>query len=322
MSTRTELLKLLNDNQGEFLSGQQLGQQLDVSRNAIWKAVTQLKKDGYEIESKTNLGYRLVDGKNLLTFDSVSAGITVPCKLKVLDTVTSTNDLAKAETLGATPLAIIANRQSGGRGRLGRTFESPGGTGLYLTIGLTPDFAIDKALYVTMASAVATCRAIEKVCGVNPKIKWVNDIFYRHKKVCGILTEAQTNFETGKIDSLIIGIGVNCFPGSFPEEIKNIAGPISDDPGSFSRSDLAAEIINETMAVLEDMEEKHFFIDYRSKCFILGKKIKVHPNYDDKGTLAYAVDIDDDGGLVVKYLQGPKNGEIETLHTGEISISI
>ena len=90
-----------------------------------------------------------------------------------------------------------------------------------------------------MAAAVATCRALEKICAIKADIKWVNDIFYRDKKICGILTEAQSNFETGRIDSLIIGTGVNCFPGSFPEEIRHIAGSVSDIPGSFSRSALA-----------------------------------------------------------------------------------
>ena len=247
MSTRTALLKLLSDNKGSFVSGQQIGEQLNVSRNAIWKAVAQLKNYGYDIESKPSAGYCLKGGDNLLTLDAVMADVHVPCNVKVFDTVTSTNDLAKESELSERPLAIIANKQSRGRGRLGRAFESPGGTGLYMTIAFKPTFDLDKSLYVTMAAAVATCRAVEKVCGVHTKIKWVNDVFYRKRKVCGILTEAQSNFETGKIDSLIIGTGINCFPGSFPEELRNIAGSISDEQDSFSRNRLAAELINETM---------------------------------------------------------------------------
>lgn len=322
MSTRTELLKLLQEADGQYVSGQLIGENLQVTRNAIWKAVTQLKKDGYEIESKTNMGYRLAKGNDLLTLDSVMTDLRVPCNIKVLDTVTSTNDLAKAETLSHKPLAIIANKQSKGKGRLGRAFESPGGTGLYMTIALKPAFDLDKALFVTMASAVATCRAIEKVCGVHAEIKWVNDIFYRNKKICGILTEAQTNFETGKIDSLIIGTGINCFPGSFPEAIKDIAGPVSDQAGSFSRGRLAAELINETVDVLETIGEKRFFDEYRSRCFILGREITIHPNYNDEGIRARGLDIADDGGLIVEYLEGPEKEKMETLHTGEISISI
>jgi len=322
MSTKTELLKLLTENQNKFISGQFIGETLNVSRNAVWKAVSQLKLDGYEIESRTNAGYKLSGDADPLTTDGVAAGLKVSCDLKVFDTVTSTNDLAKVAALGHQPMAFIANRQSQGRGRLGRSFESPGGTGLYMTIALKPSFELDKALYVTMAAAVATCRALEKICAIKADIKWVNDIFYRDKKICGILTEAQSNFETGRIDSLIIGTGVNCFPGSFPEEIRHIAGSVSDIPGSFSRSALAAEIINQTMDILDHMDEMSFLTEYRARCFILGRSITVHPSYDDKGVTADALDIGDDGGLIVKYTEGPDKGRIETLHTGEISISV
>ena len=322
MSTRTDLLKLLSENQGRFISGQQIGEQLNVSRNSIWKAVAQLKNDGYDIDSKASAGYCLKGGENMLTFDAVSADVSVPCDIKVFDTVTSTNDLAKESKLNERPLVIVANKQSKGRGRLGRAFESPGGTGLYITIAFKPDFDLDKSLYVTMAAAVATCRAIEKVCDIHTRIKWVNDIFYNDKKVCGILTEAQSNFETGKIDSLIIGTGINCFPGSFPDEIKDIAGSLAEKKNAFSRSRLAAEVINETIAILDDLQEKKFLIEYKRRCFVLGKQIVIHPNYNDQGIKAMAIDIDDDGGLIVEYLQGPKNGEMETLHTGEISISV
>ena len=171
-----------------------------------------------------------------------------------------------------------------------------------------------------MACAVAACRAIERVCGVSPSIKWVNDIFLEQKKICGILTEAQSNLETGEIDSLIIGTGINCFPSSFSPEISHIAGCISDTPGAFSRGELAGELINQTADVLEDIESRSFFSEYRARCFILGQRILVHAHYDSRSTLALARDIDEDGGLIVEYLEGPRAGILETLHTGEISI--
>ncbi|MGN0658251.1 MAG: biotin--[acetyl-CoA-carboxylase] ligase [Emergencia sp.] len=320
MSTRTELLQLLLDNTGTFLSGQKIGEELNVSRNAVWKAMQQLKDEGYHIESKPSTGYRLKTKSNMLTEDSVSGFLRHPCRLQVFDSVDSTNNVAKEAPSGDTPLLIIANKQTAGRGRLGRSFESPAGTGLYLTMALHPDFDLDKALYVTMAAAVAVCRAVDKVAGVKTRIKWVNDLFYKEKKVCGILTEAQTNFETGRIDRLIIGIGVNCFPGSFPEELKDIAGCLSRDRSSFSRGRLAAEIYNETMDILQDLESRTFLREYRSRCFILGKNITVHPNLSEKGIRARAIDIDDNGGLVVEYLEGRKNRQMETLTTGEVSI--
>src|SRR3712207_2453944 len=142
--------------------------------------------------------------------------------------------------LTETPLFVVSNKQTSGRGRLGRTFFSPASTGVYMTIAMKPTFDFDKALYVTMSTAVAVCKAIEEVSGVRAKIKWVNDIFVGGKKVCGILTEAQTNFETGKINGLVIGIGINCFSNNMPEDIQNIAGSIAGRRNAFSRSQLVA----------------------------------------------------------------------------------
>lgn len=323
MSTRTKLLQLLSDNIGTYVSGQKIGEELQVSRNAIWKAMNQLRSEGYEIESKTSIGYMLKSKENLLTFDSIAGHLRYPCELKVFDEVDSTNNIAKdTEVSMLKPLMVIADRQTAGRGRLGRSFASPSGTGIYMTLALRPTFDLDKALYVTMAVAVAVCHAMEKVAGIRGRIKWVNDIFYQNKKVCGILTEAQSNFETGKIDKLIIGIGVNCFPGSLPEELKDIAGPLAQSPDAFSRGQLAAEIFNETMDMLKDLESKAFLREYRSKCFILGKNIYVHPNLDKKSIRARAIDIDENGGLVVEYMEGRKIRQMETLTTGEVSIRL
>lgn len=322
MSTRTELLKLLMENTGIYLSGQKIGDALQVSRNAVWKAMQQLRSEGYHIESKPSIGYRLKTKSNILTEASVSGSLRFPCELKVFDTVDSTNNIAKELSPDKLPVMIIANKQEAGRGRLGRSFASPAGTGLYMTIALRPHFDLSKALYITMAAAVAVCRAIEKIAGVKTRIKWVNDLFTGGKKVCGILTEAQTNFETGKIDSLIIGIGVNCFPGSFPEELKEIAGAVSPQKNSFSRGELAAEIFNELMEVLDDLDSRSFLREYRAKCFILGKNILVHPAVNSRPVRARAIDIDENGGLVVEYMEGRRMRQIDTLTTGEVSVRL
>ena len=329
MATKDKLFELLSSNADEFISGQIIADELKLSRNSIWKGITALKKDGYIIESKPHIGYRLAGESNLLSKEIITKDLRVPCTVEVHNTVTSTNDMAKKKIMSHKPVLLIANRQSTGRGRLGRSFESPGGTGLYLTIALKPGFSLEKSLYVTMAAAVSVCRAIEKVCdrnpqinGKNPQMKWGNDIFIENKKVCGILTEAQTNFETGQIDSLIIGIGVNCFPGNLPNKLKEIAGSISEKTGNFSRNRLAAEIINETLKSLDRIEDKSFLTEYKSRCFILGHEIKVHPQYDKSGIPAKALDIAEDGGLIVEYIDGTKKGETETLHTGEISIRL
>lgn len=322
MSTKTELLKLLEENTGRYLSGQKIGDALHVSRNAVWKSIQQLRAEGYAIESKSGVGHRLKNRDNILTKTAICESLRYPCDLHIFDTVDSTNNIVKTISSGENPLLVIADRQTAGRGRLGRSFASPAGSGLYLTIAIRPDFDLDKALFITMAAAVATSKAIEAVAGLKVKIKWVNDLFYENKKVCGILTEAQTNFETGKIDSLIIGIGVNCFPGSFPAELSEIAGSLTQTNSEFSRSRLAAEIYNQTMEILSSLGSAQLLREYRSRCFILGKNIRVHPNLQDASIRARAIDIDDNGGLVVEYLEGKKARQMETLTTGEVSVRL
>lgn len=322
MSTKSDLLDLLKKNIGKAVSGQQAADLLGVSRNAVWKAVTHLKEEGYPIESRTKAGYCLTALPDQLTQEAVEKDVHADIDVIVKDTVSSTNDLVKAGDWGDRPVVIIANRQTGGRGRLGRKFESPGGVGIYISFGMKPSFSIAHSPFVTMAAAVAVCRAVEKVVGIETNIKWVNDIYYNRKKVCGILTEAQTNMETGVIDRLIIGIGINCFPGSFPPEIAHKAGSLADHAGAFSRSALAAELINQVCSIMNDVEDRSFLTEYRRRCFILGEQIYVHPLSSDKEIPARALAIEDDGGLLVEYLDGENAGNREILRTGEISIRL
>lgn len=320
MSTKSKLLEVFTEKKNEYISGQDLATALGLSRNAIWKAVEQLRNSGFEIESKPSLGYRLIGETDILTFDSINESLKIPCKLKVFDSVGSTNDVAKENPPTSKPTIIISNKQTKGRGRRGRNFFSPEGSGIYMSIAFEPNFDIDKSLFVTMATALAVCHAIEKLCNVNPKIKWVNDIFVNGKKVCGILTEGQTSFESGKIDSIIVGIGLNCFPSKVPDELKDIVGWLAEAPGDFTRSQLASEIINEFFSILDEMESKDFLREYRNKCFILGKQIYVYPRINGDGIRARAIDIDDTGGLIVEYLEGINSRQMLTITTGEVNI--
>jgi len=341
MSTKSSLLKLLSDNAGIYISGEKIGESLGVSRTAVNKACAALRSEGYIIESKTNKGYMLAEHGKLLTVDGTFAYIDVPCKLRVYDIVTSTNEIAKLSELPDVPLVIIADRQTAGKGRLGRRFESPAGTGQYMSFVFRPDFDIRRSLYVTMAAAVGACRAIEKITGKHVEIKWVNDLFLNGKKVCGILTEAQSDLESGRIERLITGIGVNCYPGSFPPEVSEIAGSLAESTSEFSREILAAAMINEVLPLITDPDTSRFLDEYRERCFILGREIKIHPSYNDAGIRARAIDISDDGGLIVEYLEDAKASDLmgaagsaaeilrnakagaeDVLHTGEISISL
>lgn len=344
MLTRTKVLNILMNEDIGYHSGQELGNRLGVSRNAIWKSIEQLREDGYEIESRTRVGYKLVGGTHSLTESSIISELKYPTKLCVFDSIDSTNTYASNNSEKITvdkPLLVVANKQTDGRGRMGRKFFSPPGTGLYMTIGIKPKFAIDKALYVTIATAVAVSRAVEEIANVKTKVKWVNDIFVNNKKICGILTEAGANLETGKIDTILIGIGINCFsPASVPPEIRDSIGAISKSRNSFSRSKLAALIYNNTIEILKELEPKEqnplaifetptsgaggpkFLQEYRLRSNVLGKRISIFPYQGATPIAANAIDIDDNGGLVVEYMEGPKMRQIESLTTGEISIRV
>lgn len=320
MSTKSRLLEYLDSNYGSFVSGQEIADALGVSRVAVNKAAASLKESGFKILSRTGQGYKLLEKADVMSPDTIRAQISMPVEVKVFDSIPSTNDYAKTLNIGETPIAVVANSQTAGRGRLGREFFSPRGTGIYLSIVLRPKFDITKSLNITMAAAVAVCHAIDSVCGVHAKIKWVNDLFYRGRKICGILTEAGAMLEIGTINSLIIGIGVNCFPGSFPPELSKIAGTISDTQDSFSRSELAGKIINNVLEVTDKFPNCDFMTEYRQRCFIIGREVDVIPAGGGRPVLARVHDIDPDGGLVVEYMSGIRMREIDTLTSGEISI--
>ena len=192
---------------------------------------------------------------------------------------------------------------------------------LYNSI-IKPSFALDRAAAVTTAAAVAVAEAVEKVCGKQAGIKWVNDIYCDGKKICGILTEGITNFETGRVETMIIGIGVNTTVKDFPEELLDIAGAVE---GNYSKAQLAAEIIAGTLRFIGDQENSTFIDSYKQRSIVLGRDITVYkgryltsPEKDLSGIPAKALDIDNAGRLIVQY----ENGTREALSSGEISIRL
>ena len=237
------------------LSGQELAQRLGVSRNGVWRAVNKLKSMGYEIEAGTNRGYRLVSGSGVLSPENIRrqlGELGSSIALEVRDSVDSTNTLVKhlAEQGGREGMVVIAQHQTAGKGRLGRSFYSPKGTGLYLSILLRPKFSAQEALSITTAAAVAVAEAVDQVTGKEggeAKIKWVNDVYYRYRKVCGILTEASIDFETGGLHYAVLGIGVNLTPppGGFGPDIAPVAGALFPQaPAPGTKTELAAAILS------------------------------------------------------------------------------
>ena len=212
--TKQIVLKLLREHTEEFLSGEAISRQAGVSRAAVWKAVEQLRQEGYGIESVPNRGYRLTRVTARLRPEELSEQFRdrrIGRELLYFDTIDSTNNELKRRAVSGSVdgTVILADQQTGGRGRRGRSFVSPAGKGLYLSAALRPQCPLSEISTLTAWTAVALCDAVEAVCGVRPGIKWPNDLVLNRKKLCGILTELEWEAESGEFSCVIIGAGIN-----------------------------------------------------------------------------------------------------------------
>ena len=331
MSVKNELLKLLESNRDKDLSGEQIAKRLRVTRAAVWKAVQALQNDGYEIVAKNKVGYRLASSSDRLSPEGIGVFLKKKDhKVIVLPEVDSTNDELKRLAMSGEKegLVVLSEKQSKGKGRRGRDFYSPEGSGIYMSLLFRPD---DKKasdiILVTTQAAVAVAHAVSKVCKKEAKIKWVNDVYLDDKKICGILTEAVSDFESGGIELVIVGIGINVRrPADIPDDLKGVMGYIfnEDEDMPVSRNEIAAAVINELQKYYEDLPDRSFMKEYKDRSNVIGKRIKfgtpgsVAGKPGDDWRSGIATDIDDSGGLVVKL----DDGSVETLHTGEISVRV
>ena len=238
----------------------------------------------------------------------------------IYKTIDSTNQEAKrlASQGAAHGAVIVSEKQTNGRGRMGRNFFSPAMSGIYMSIILGPKLPVEYCVLCTVAASVAVARAIEDVTQIFAQIKWVNDIFVDGKKVCGILAETASAGAGKSFDYMVLGIGLNFVApkSDFPPELMGLAGALYDKkPDGISRNLMAAEIINHVMDITDTLHTKEFLTEYRSRSMILQKKISI--TNMGKTMEATAIDIDDNGYLVVK----DPSGAIMTLSTGEISVS-
>jgi len=261
---KDELLTLFEEHRDTPMSGQALADRFGVSRNAVWKAVNQLKQEGHDILSDPAKGYRLAGDSDVISEAGIRAALSPRPELnvEVYSELDSTNNEAKRR-LGngdSRDVLILADHQTGGRGRMGHTFFSPGGTGIYMTLSLELGKPLYRPERITLAAAVAVVRALRPWIDEDPGLKWVNDIFYKGKKVAGILSEAITDLETGLIQHVIVGIGLNIRPMEFPEELCDIAGSFGlTEP---SRNVLIARITEELFCLYRDLEDDFFLEEY------------------------------------------------------------
>lgn len=243
---KTKILELMRDNQ-DYISGQELCERFGVSRTAVWKAVNQLKEEGYDIEAVRNKGYRLKSAPEVLSESELGSRIHTRWagrNLFYLKETDSTNNDAKRcmEEGGAHGTLIVAERQTAGRGRRGKLWESPEGTAIYMTIGMKPEFAPDKASMLTLVMALSVAQAIEEQSGLEAGIKWPNDVVVNKRKVCGILTEMI--LEAEYIRCVVTGVGINVNQPSMPEEIAQTATSLFIEKGEkLSRAALIESVM-------------------------------------------------------------------------------
>ena len=318
---RERVYQMLQEKRGKFFSGQEISKRLGISRAAVWKSIDRLRRDGYTIDARTGLGYRLSAVPDALVEREIRHFMRAECPdLRCLDEIDSTNSYLKREALHGAPhkTAAAANCQTAGRGRRERSFVSPPGKGVYLSVLLRPQLPPQSLMGATGMAAVAICNAVERTAGVRPGIKWTNDLILNGKKLCGILTELTVEAETGMAESLIIGAGVNVSQNAedFGAELSQMATSLAMEGFPVSLPCLAAAMIEEIYALGDALggDIRPWVSAYRRDCVTLGKPVRLL--WTDDQTEAFALDIDEQFGLAVRLSDGTE----KTVRTGEVSV--
>ena len=317
---KAEILTILKDTDG-YVSGQELCERFGVSRTAVWKAMNQLKKEGYEIESVQNKGYHLVKTPDILSKNelvSIRKTKWVGTEICYFDVTDSTNTQAKSLGEGDAPngTLVVAGKQESGRGRRGRSFESPAGTGIFMTLLLRPEIDPQNASMLTLVSALAVAKGIEHMVDLPVQIKWPNDIVINGKKVCGILTEMSAQMDY--VNYIVIGIGINVGNEEFPEEIKDVATSIYLESGKHVNRAMLIEKIWEEFEDYYELYEKtqdlsSLVKEYDSYLVNRGQKVRVLDSkepYEGK-----AMGITDRGELIVDTWEARR-----LVSAGEVSV--
>ena len=331
MNTKEYILTKLVENHDRYISGELLATELGVTRAAVWKAIRELASDRIEIDALRNQGYRLTDsarvrGMNLmLGCERISNYLEHKIPVKVWRTLDSTNNTARelaTEQSEKSDALIVAAAQTAGKGRMGRSFYSPEGCGLYVTLLVHPECDAVESVKLTCAAAVAAARAIDYLTdGQEAKIKWVNDIYLRGKKVAGILTEGQLSIESGQLEYAVVGVGFNLLApdGGYPEEIRQRAGAVFEDSASMPfdvYNRLAAQFANEYYRIYPELNPDAFLDEYRARSFIIGRTVTVFRGNDSWEAEVAA--INDNFSLSVR----SADGKIERLSSGEVTLKV
>jgi BirA family biotin operon repressor/biotin-[acetyl-CoA-carboxylase] ligase len=287
----------------EYLSGDEIASRLGISRQGLWKHIQDLKDSGYDIVAVPHLGYRLESSPDRLFALEIAHGLNtkfIAKKIHYFDYLSSTMDLAMQLGIQAAPhgTLVLAEAQTKGRGRLGRSWFSPKYKGIYFSLILRPEISPSASPVLTLLAAVSICEAIKKVVGLDAQIKWPNDIFICNKKISGILTEM--NAEVDKVNFVVIGIGLNA--NNDKKSLIAQATSLKEQAGQpVSRVLLLQELlrrIENNYSLLEDKGTQIIIDKWRSFSLTLGRRVKVY--CQDKHIEGQAVDIDQDGALLIR----------------------
>lgn len=320
---KTEILKILRSTDG-YVSGQELCDKLGVSRTAVWKVIGSLKEEGYEIDSVSRKGYRLLSSPDVVSESEIASRISDGVfgqKVVSYEITDSTNTRAKqlAEEGSVHGTLVVANMQTAGKGRRGRSWQQEEGSVIAMSLLLRPTFSPDKASMLTLLAAHSVAGAIEAVTGLPAAIKWPNDIVINKKKTVGILTEMSLGVEQAAIDYIVIGIGINVNNTVFPEEIRDMATSLYLEKGErVSRSALIAESMRrlevDYEAFLKTEDLSAILPDYNAHLISMNKEVRV---LDPKGEYTgISRGMDAQGELIVERA----DGEIIKVYAGEVSV--
>nr|WP_122012311.1 biotin--[acetyl-CoA-carboxylase] ligase [Maliibacterium massiliense] len=324
MTMRDTILDTLICNAEQYVSGQQMCEQFGVTRAAIWKHIKALQQSGYEIEASPKKGYKLIGLPDALQPVLVLRGMhtqTIGQNIDYKQEMANTNARAKklAEQGAPAGTVVLTEQQTQGRGRLGRTWFSPAGSGVWMSVLLRPEMNAGDAMKITMLTGLAVARAIETVSGIRAGIKWPNDIVIGQKKVCGILTEMNANVDGVEWVVVGIGVNVNMRAEDMPEELRKTATSLYMERGlETSRLEMVRNICYEMELLLDEYQRTGDFVpilnDYRSYSVTLGQTVRV--TGAEGAFIGTAAEFDDEGVLLVQL----EDGTVKRVLSGDVSV--
>lgn len=316
---KNKILLILNEHKNEYISGEVISKQLNVSRVAISKHIKKLRAEGYEILSQTNKGYCLTEANDVLNASMIQQQLhDFYHTIEIVDTIDSTNDELKRRANDLEDgFVLIADTQNKGKGRNGRDFYSPKQSGIYMSLFLKPDLSIQHSLKLTACASVAIFEAIKKNYGLSSKIKWVNDVYLENKKIVGILCEASLEMNTASLEYMVIGMGINVHSFFKPQELQDIAGSIEDfSKVKVNRNVLIRDILNYFYQYYTNIHENTFLPIYKENSYVLFKDVIIYEKQNSYP--ARVLDIDENANLIIQ----KEDKSIATLSSGEVSLRL